>query len=228
MKKIVLITGVTKGLGKELLKVFDQNGWIVLGCSRTKSDIQKLQNEFSSRHYFKALDISSNLSVLSFRDEILKANLKPDILINNASIINKPNSIWEVSSEEFNRIIEINLIGAFNFIQAFVSALSSNNALKIINISSYWGKYADPLVGPYCASKFGLEGLTLSLSKELPPSMLAVLVDPGVMQTEMLRICSSEEGFQKAPTAKYCAKKLYSKLITLQHSDNGSTLFLDN
>ena len=83
----------------------------------------------------------------------------------------------------------VNVSGTLNVIRAFVPAMIAAGRGVIANLSSGWGRSTDALVGPYCASKYAIEGLTGSLAQELPRPLAAVAVSPGVIDTDMLRRC---------------------------------------
>ena len=119
--------------------------------------------------------------------------------------------------------MDVNVAGTVNIIRAFLPGMAENGKGIIVNISSGWGRSASPNVAPYCASKWAIEGLTLALSQELPEGLGAIAVNPGVIDTDMLRICwaDSAGGFQ---SPEEWARKAATFLLGLTASDNGKSL----
>lgn len=120
----------------------------------------------------------------------------PDVIVNGAGTINKNNKMWEVPEEEFDLVMETNLKGTANVLRHFIPLMINNKKKKngeeggiIVNMSSGWGRSGAALVAPYCASKWAIEGLTRSVSKELPEGMAVVALNPGVINTDMLASC---------------------------------------
>ncbi|MCH9632641.1 MAG: 3-oxoacyl-[acyl-carrier-protein] reductase FabG [Chlamydiae bacterium] len=223
MNKLVLITGITKGLGRALLETYDKHGWTIIGCGRSQHVIDQLKLSYDSRHFLKALDVTVPSSVKLWQEEVHLSHGIPDLIINNASIINNPEKLWNTSHEEFTSVINVNLTGPFNIIKSFIPCMLKNKAI-VANISSYWGAHGEANVGPYCASKFALEGLTQSLAKELPSNIITLAIDPGIMQTGMLELCSSKEVYKQGSLPSEIANAIYSKLLKVQPSDSGTTI----
>ena len=108
-------------------------------------------------------------------------------------------------------------------IRAFVPIMEKKGNGIIANFSSYWGQSAAPEVGPYCATKWGVEGLTRSLAQELPSGLATVAFNPGVIDTDMLRSCFGESaGGHEKPDA--WAKHAVDRLESLDLSDNGTSV----
>lgn len=184
MKKIV-ITGCSRGLGKAMTRGFQELGHEVFGCSRSAETIA----EFDDSEHFLPCDVSDNQSVETFAASVLKSGKAPDILINNAALINENAPLWEVPEEEFARLMDVNINGVANMIRHFVPAMIDAGSGVIVNFSSYWGRSTSSDVTPYCASKWAIEGLTSGLAQDLPPGLAAVALNPGVIHTDMLQSC---------------------------------------
>src|SRR5207302_9465479 len=123
----------------------------------------------------------------------------PDLLVNNAALVNDNAPLWEVPPDQFSRVIDVNIKGVYHVIRAFVPAMIRKGSGVIINFSSGWGRSTSPEVAPYCATKFAIEGLTQALAQELPEGLAAVPLNPGVIDTDMLRSCfgDSAGGYPK-------------------------------
>jgi NAD(P)-dependent dehydrogenase (short-subunit alcohol dehydrogenase family) len=137
--------------------------------------------------------------------------------------MNDPAPLWEVPAEEFDALIDVNVKGVANVIRAFVPAMVERGSGVIVNLSSGWGRSTSPEVAPYCASKYAVEGLTLALAQELPAGMAAVPLNPGVIDTDMLRQCWDEEA-GAYPTAEEWAARAAPFLLGLGPKDNGRSL----
>jgi len=221
--KVVVITGVSRGLGRAMAEEFIQRGYIVAGCSRSKSAIADLTRQFGPPHGFCVVDVASDKDVKSWAEAILKSHGPPDLLVNNAAIINRNAPLWKVAAREFDEVIDINIKGVANVIRHFVPAMVERKAGVIVNFSSGWGRATDAEVAPYCATKWAIEGLTQALAQELPDGMAAVPVNPGIINTAMLRSCFGGSAFAY-PTAEEWAKKAVPFLLQLGPRDNGQPL----
>lgn len=190
---IVVITGVTRGLGRAWVERFCERGLTVAGCGRTSSAIRDLQAQFKHPHHFAVVDVTNDEAVSAWASSVLEAIGPPDLLINNAAVINHPQRLWNISAAEFDQVIDVNVKGVANVIRHFVPAMVARRHGVIVNLSSGWGRSTAPDVAPYCASKFAIEGLTKALAQELPKGMAAIPLNPGVIDTDMLRTVWSAE-----------------------------------
>jgi len=221
--KLIVITGVTQGLGRAMADEFVRRGHTVLGCGRSRGQIEKLKAAFGKPHEFSSVDVSSNDAVQSWATACLSAHGPPDLLINNAGVINRNARLWEVPAQEFSNVIDVNLKGIANVIRHFVPAMVRRKTGVIVNFSSGWGRSTDAEVAPYCASKWGIEGLTLALAQELPSSMAAVPLNPGIINTQMLQSCFGSSASSYPSPAEW-AKSAVPFLLKLGPADNGKQL----
>lgn len=222
--KVVLITGVTKGLGYALARQFAESGWRVVGCGRSIDAIQQMQKEFGADHFFTAVDITDDHAVLEWSQSVLAKVGPPNILINNAALINRPAPLADLTPAEFSSVLSANVMGTFNVIRYFIPEMIKRGSGLIVNMSSGWGRHGGATMSPYCASKFAVEGLTQSLAKELPSGMAVVTLDPGAINTDMLR--SITETASQYPTAEQKAKIAVPFILKLTTQDNGKALSL--
>lgn len=225
-KGYVVVTGATKGLGKALAIQFIRSGWKVAGCGRSVEAIQKLQSEYGSEHFFAVVDITNEKMVEDWANEVVRRDGAPNIVINNAALINEPAPVWKISPAEFRNICDTNVMGTFNVIRFLLPSMVERGTGLIVNVSSGWGKEGGAHVSPYCTTKFAVEGLTQSLAKELPQGMAAVTLDPGPMHTDMLRKFYGQEEASRAPSPEEVAKKIIPILLNIKSSDNGRALSL--
>ncbi|XP_044490676.1 NADPH-dependent pterin aldehyde reductase-like isoform X3 [Mangifera indica] len=202
--RTVLITGVSKGLGRALALEMAKRGHTVIGCSRTQEKLNSLQSEFpnSDNHLFLNVDVKSNSSVEELARIVVEKKGVPDIIVNNAGTINKNNKIWEVPPEEFDTVIDTNVKGVANVLRHFIPLMITKKQGIIVNMSSGWGRSGAALVAPYCASKWAVEGLSRSVAKELPDGMAVIALNPGVINTDLLTSCfGSSAALYQAPDA---------------------------
>lgn len=223
MGKVIVLTGATRGIGRALVPALAIGGHTVLGCGRGEKQLAELRAAFPEPHEFAAVDVADPENVRRWAESVLPKHGPPDLLINNAAVMNTLAPLWEIDSAEFARLIDINVKGVFHVLQAFVPAMVKRGQGVIVNLSSGWGRSTAPHVAPYCASKYAVEGLTLALAQELPAGMAAVPLNPGVIDTDMLRQSWGDEagGYQK-PEA--WAKRAAPFLLNLQASHNGRSL----
>ncbi|MEG4148728.1 SDR family NAD(P)-dependent oxidoreductase [Microcoleus sp. Pol12B5] len=223
MTKLIVITGVSRGLGLAMTEKFMELGHTVLGCGRSSEAVEKLNQKYSAPHHFTCLDVTNDDRVKAWATEIMAKNEPPDLLINNAGVANHLAPLWNVSNEEFSQVIDVNIKGTANVIRHFVPAMIARKSGIIVNFSSAWGRSTSPEVAPYCASKWAIEGLTRSLAQELPVGMAAVPLNPGIIHTDMLDICFGEDA-ANYPSVKAWVQKAVPFLLKLKPSDNGMPL----
>ncbi len=220
MTKLIVITGVSRGLGLAMTDKFIELGHTVLGCARSSEAVEKLKQKYSEPHNFTCLDVASDEQVKAWATEILANYSAPDLLINNAAITNHLAPLWNINSEEFSEVIDVNIKGTANVIRHFVPAMIAKKSGIIVNFSSGWGRSTSPQVAPYCASKWAIEGLTRSLAQELPRGMAAVPLNPGIIHTDMLEISFGEHAASYT-SVKAWVQKAVPFLLKLKPSDNG-------
>ncbi len=223
MARVIVITGATRGLGRALVAEFSSIGHTVVGCGRSAGHVHLLRDQFPAPHSFTPVDVTDARAVASWANEILAKYGPPDLLVNNAALMNTPAPLWAVGVDEFSAVVDVNVKGVFHAIRAFVPAMVARKSGIIVNLSSGWGRSTSPEVAPYCATKYAVEGLTLALAQELPSGMAAVPLNPGVIDTDMLRQAWAD-GASAYPKADVWAKKAAPFLLALGGKDNGRSL----
>lgn len=219
--RIIAITGVSRGLGRALVDRFVEAGHTVLGCSR--SGIAKLRAAHGEPHHFASVDITEDLHVQSWAEELLTRAGPPDLVVHNAAIIHRTAPLWKLFPDEFNDVIDVNVKGTANVLRQLAPAMLEAGRGVFVNFSSYWGRSGAAGESAYCASKFAVEGLTAALAQELPPGMAAVAVNPGIIDTEMLRTCFGE-GAGGYPSAEEWSRVAAPFLLSLGAEHNGQSL----
>ena len=186
--KLIVITGATGGLGLALSEYFIKASHIVIGCGRNQSKIAELNSKFAAESAkFYAVDISSDKAVKEWASQVLVEYGSPDFLLNNAGVTNERNNLWNISAEQFDKVIDINIKGTVNCIRHFVPDMVKSKKGIIVNFTSTWGKSVSGEVAPYCCSKWGLEGLSKAMAMELPAPLACIPLNPGVIYTDMLQ-----------------------------------------
>jgi NAD(P)-dependent dehydrogenase (short-subunit alcohol dehydrogenase family) len=217
---IVLITGATRGLGRAMVDEFVRRKHTVLGCGRSQKGIEQLRKQIGPPHDFAVVDVATDGEVKAWAGRLLEAYGPPDLVLNNAGVINKNALLWEVPEGEFSQVIDVNLKGIANVIRHFVPEMVKRKRGVIVNFSSGWGRATDAEVAPYCATKWGVEGLTQAFSQELPSGMAAVALNPGIINTDMLQSCFGGSASSYLSPAEW-AKRGVPFLLKLGPEDNG-------
>jgi NADP-dependent 3-hydroxy acid dehydrogenase YdfG len=184
MKKdqVVLITGCSTGIGRELCNVLFNDGYIVIATARNIETIKDVNADLRL-----SLDVTQKSSI-DTAVNVAKANFhKIDILINNAGYAIR-GALEDISEENIKKMFDVNVFGITNMIKAVVPLMRKNHFGKIINIGSISGKFAQPVNGAYCASKYAVEALTDTLRLELYNQNIQVtVIEPGPIQTNFFK-----------------------------------------
>jgi len=222
-RRQIVLTGTSRGLGLAMATELIERGHIIHGCARSRSTMAELGRRWPKPHSFRAVDVVCDEQVRDWAEHVLADSGPPDLLINNAAIINANAPLWEVPVDEFDRVVDINIKGTANVIRHFVPAMVARRHGIIVNFSSLWGRSTSPEVAPYCATKYAIEGLTKALADELPAEMTAIPLNPGIIDTDMLRSCfGSQAGSYPAPAV--WAKSAVDLLLGLRPADRGQSL----
>ncbi len=224
MSKIILITGVSRGLGRAMTESFIQLGHTVIGCARNTTTIAQLQKQFPQPHHFTAIDVTNDPQVKAWSQEILAEYNPPDLIINSAAIPHQRLPLWEIETEEFDRVIDVNIRGVANMIRHFLPAMVARKQGVIVNFSAGWGRYTAANAAPYCASKWAIEGLTGALAQELPTGMAAVSLWPGTIHTDTLEYIYGQEKASNYISPQDWALIAVPFLLQIGASDNGKPL----
>ncbi|MCP4190327.1 MAG: SDR family NAD(P)-dependent oxidoreductase [Planctomycetaceae bacterium] len=221
--RFIVLTGISRGLGNSLFQTLVERGHTLAGCARNEASIQDMRKEYHSDHSLHTVDVSDVEQVDRWAKEILERHGPPDLLINNAAVINENNPLWQVPVAEFSQLVDVNIKGIFHTIRAFLPAMLEAQRGIVVNLSSGWGRSTAADVAPYCATKWAVEGLTQSLAHELPSEMAAVPLNPGIIDTEMLRSCFGA-GAACYPGPEAWSEKAANMLLDLSAKDNGRPL----
>ncbi|RSD25588.1 SDR family oxidoreductase [Mesobacillus subterraneus] len=189
--KVVMITGVTQGLGKALTLRFAKEGANLAVCARREQELEAVKNE-AEKFGVKVLAIKADVSVPRDAEKFVALSLETfgriDVLINNASILGPSPMpyLLDYPEEDFAEVIRTNSISPFLIARRVLPAMLQKNEGSIINVTSEAGHTGHAGWGAYGISKFAVEGLTETWADELSDTNLRMnMVDPGEMDTEM-------------------------------------------
>ena len=191
MKKTVLITGSSRGIGREIAKLFAKNNYnVVINYNKSEKEAKELLEELTKENYsvriFKA-DVSNVNEANALVNYTIGQFEKIDVLINNAGI-SRFNIFTDISYDEWHEVMNTNLNSAFYVTKKVLRYMLPEQSGKIINISSMWGLVGSANEVHYSTSKAALIGMTKALAKELGPSNIQVnAIAPGVIETDMLK-----------------------------------------
>ena len=221
--KAIVVTGVSRGLGRALLERFLEAGHRVAGCARSSDGIEALRKRLGTAPCLEVVDVADPEAVARFASGVVERHGAPDLLVNNAALINEPAPLWEVPSSEFDQLLAVNVSGVANVVRAFVPAMIDRGRGVVVNLSSGWGRSTSPDVGPYCTTKWAVEGFSSALAQELPTGLACVALNPGVIDTDMLRTCWAE-GAAAYEDAEAWSRRAAPFLLQLSARDNGGAL----
>lgn len=190
---IILITGASRGIGREIAKNLALKGNnVIANYNKSEEQARILQKENQNIDIFKA-DVSKREEVKQMVEYAIKKYGKIDVLINNAGI--SENKLFtDVTDEEWQKVINTNLYSAFCVTQEVLPNMIHNQKGCIINISSVWGMVGASCETIYSIAKAGIDGMTKSLAKELGPSNIRVnSIAPGIIDTDMNKNLSQQD-----------------------------------
>ena len=197
MNKIIIVTGASKGIGKEIAKKLAKKGnTIIANYNKSEKEIKELQQELEKQNIkidiYKA-DVSKREEAANLVKYTIQKYGKIDVLINNAGI-SQIKEFTQITDEDWNNMINTNLNSVFYMSQEACHNMIHNKKGCIINISSIWGITGASCEVHYSVSKAGVDALTKALAKELGPSNIRVnSIAPGIINTEMNAHLSEEE-----------------------------------
>ena len=194
--QVAVVTGAGRGIGHAIAVRFAKDGARVASVSRTEANAQKTADEINAARADAAkayaVDVADQGAVQKAAEKIFEDFGRVDILVNNAGVTRDGLSM-RMSMEDWDTVLNTNLKGAFNFIQAVMRPMIKQRSGRIINISSIAGLIGNAGQANYAASKAGLIGLTKTLARELASRGITVnAVAPGLIETDMTTVLSDE------------------------------------
>ena len=224
--KTAVVTGGAQGFGLDIAKRFLQSGAkVIIWDIDEKELLNASKNLNNSNLSFNVVDVSNYDQVKDTVNNIIKIS-NIDILINNAGITGSTASVWAYDVEEWNKIININLMGTFNCCKCIVPNMIKNDYGRIVNVASVAGKDGNANASAYSSAKAGAIALTKSLGKELADKNIAVnAVTPAGAKTRILDQMSKEhvaKMLSKVPRGRFLEIEEFTSLICWLSSEENS------
>ncbi len=223
--KVAIITGASKGIGKAIAEIFAEAGAQVVVSSRKQEAVDAVANELKEKGG-DAIGVAANAGSLEDLANLVSKTMehfgKIDIVVNNAATNPAYGPIVNTSSEEFDKIMNVNVKGPFELSKLALIEMKKNGGGSIINISSIGGLNPEPMLGIYSVSKAALVSLTKAMAKELGTDGVRVnVICPGLIKTKFSEALWSNE----AATEKM-VKRLPIARIGVPEDIAGLALFL--
>lgn len=227
--KVALITGGSRGIGKEVALKYAQNGYnIVINYVSDKTDVEKLRKEleqFKIKTLIVKADVTNAEQIENLVKQAIEEFEKIDVLVNNAGIT-KDNLLMRMSEEDFDKVIEVNLKGTYLVTKAVTKYMMKKRAGSIVNLASVVGVAGNAGQCNYAASKAGIIGFTKSIAKELASrNIRANAVAPGFIETDMTSVLPDsvkENIHEQIPLKRMGNAKEVANLIYFLGSDESS------
>jgi len=222
--KVALITGAARGMGAAHAELFVDQGATVWATDVLDAEGKALAERLGDSCTFRHHDVTAPSDWQTIIDEIMAAEGRIDVLVNNAGIVHL-GGIADTSIDEWNRVIDINQTGPFLGMQTVLEPMASGGGGSIVNISSVAGMGAAAGLFAYGASKWALRGMTKSVAKEVGPRNIRVnSVHPGLIDTDMLSAlgASKDQLTPLVPLQRVADAAEVSQLVLFLASDDSS------
>ena len=228
-KKVVVVTGASRGIGKEIALKYAENGYnVAINYVSDKTNVEELEKEFKEKGAEALIvkaDVSKSEQVQEFIKAVIEKYGKIDVLVNNAGIT-RDMLLMRMKEEDFDKVIEINLKGTFLVTKEVVPYMMKKRDGKIISLSSVVGVSGNAGQCNYSASKAGIIGFTKSIAKELASrNIRANAVAPGFIETDMTNVLSDtvkENIYAQIPLKRMGEAKEVAELIYFLGEDTSS------
>lgn len=222
LNNTVLITGASRGIGLSIAQSFSDEGFYVIGTSRSKFDLETALGTKDCSHI--KLDVTDRDTIKEVYEQLKNENNLPGTLINNAGIT-KDQLFLRMKDEDWDDVINTNLSSVFNITKAFIKPMLKEKEGRIINISSVAGLMGNPGQVNYSASKAAIGGFTKSLAKELASRNITVnSIAPGFVSSDMTDALNDDqkvEILKQIPVQKFGDPKNIADLAIFLASEKG-------
>jgi NAD(P)-dependent dehydrogenase (short-subunit alcohol dehydrogenase family) len=222
-----LVTGASRGIGRGLAALLAGAGARVTATARGEEGLRDLVREAGANVVAVAGDVGDDADARRMVEGAIAAHGAVDVLVNNAAVMVPPAPVVRVPAEAWAEILRVNVIGTANMVRHALPSMERRGRGVIVNLSSGWGRVGERDVAPYCASKFGVEALTQSLAEEVGKGIVVFALNPGVVDTDMLRSAWGE-GAARYPKPEALAAKWKRLFERVEPSWNGRSLDLDD
>ena len=224
--RTAIITGGAQGFGLDIAKRFLKSGAKAIIWDIDENELKKATKTIDSTNLsYNVVDVSNFKDVKETVEEIVKSS-NIDILINNSGITGSTTSLWDYDVDEWNKIVQINLMGTFNCCKCVVPYMIKNDYGRIVNVASVAGKDGNANASAYSSAKAGVIGLTKSLGKELADKNIAInAVTPAGAKTRILDQMSKEHVarmLSKVPRGRFLEIEEFTSLVCWLSSEENS------
>ena len=229
MYKVAFVSGASRGIGRAIATSLAKEGYhLGLVCRKNQKMLEDLAEDLRSVYHIEVLTFTGDVGDPSFvkalAEEMLAHFSQIDVLVNNAGI-SHIGLLTDMSVEEWDQILSVNLSSCFYTAKAFVPAMVQKQSGRIINISSMWGNVGASCEIAYSASKGGIHAFTKALAKELAPSRIAVnAIACGAIDTDMNAFLSEDERaslIEEIPAGRLGTPAEVGSLVQSLCSDSG-------
>jgi NAD(P)-dependent dehydrogenase (short-subunit alcohol dehydrogenase family) len=225
--RTVVITGCSRGIGFGILNHLAQSHTckFVIGIARNEKDVEELGLKFKDNPKVSIMrgDVADERAMFAVAAQVRASGHTPDLLICNAGILTEPRSFDQIPVGDLERTLQVNLIGCFNTMRAFLPQMRNIEGAVMANVSSGWGLFGSAGEATYCASKHALEGLVKCAAEDVAIDPISIVtVRPGVVCTDLLATACGGKDKAKVrgiPVERF-AEPFCDKVmaITKQHS----------
>lgn len=233
--KVVLITGAGGGIGKETARLFHEQGALLALVDIDESTLRKAAEELRLENYLLIqADVSKENEVKKYTESTVKKFGRIDVFFNNAGIVGSYAKITKVSSEDFNRVVDINLKGVFYGLKHVLRVMKKQRSGCIVNTSSVAGLNGSPSLGPYAATKHAVIGLTKTAAVEVAEDGIRVnAICPAPVDTKLMEdldeikspgnpMKAREAYEQKIPLKRYATPTEVAEVVLFLSSEKAS------
>ena len=217
MTKTAIITGSTKGIGKDIAYTLASHGYRLVINSRNQKDVDKVTREISNDYDVDIVGIAADVTKSDQVNHMIKQTLEKfgriDVLVNNAGVL-VVKSVINTSEKEWNDVLDINLKGIFLCTKAVLPSMISQNSGCIVNISSGAGKSGFADLAAYCSSKFGVVGFGESVAQEVSENNIRVVtICPGAVATDMQLQFMGKQEYESRKDSMIQPNQVSSKVL---------------
>ncbi len=214
-----LVTGASRGIGRAVALALAADGARVVGCARDAAKLDSLREESGG----KVAVIAADLATAGEGERVAAHAIEElgglDLLVNNAGVINEPGKVAEIPMAEWRRVLEVNVFGLLETLRVALPELEKSRGAAV-NLSSYWGRHGASSFGPYCASKFAVEGISQAAAAD-HPNVTVVALGPGMVDTEMLGVAMLGGDTSSSPSPADAARRFVAFARALDASKSG-------
>lgn len=219
----IVVTGVSRGIGRALAEEFLRLGHHVSGCARSEEALAELTGTAGDQGWFARVDIADAAQVGAWTRDILAWKGAPGLVVNNAALLHPEAALWEVPAAAWDRHVAVNVAGTAHVIRSLAPAMIAAGKGVLVNMSSGWGRGVDAGFSLYCTTKWAIEGMTKALALDLPRGLAAVALSPGMVNTAMLEQAFPGEAHRSVSPTTW-ARAAAPRLLALGPRENGQSL----